>query len=135
MEITKKEWLNYINGLETISNRVKEQVQKYIEKNEVDSPEGRQALIDFCFGLSTKYGEAATEFACQMYDAISGLEGAEVDPAEPSETASYQEVAKAVNGTMKNLLRAEITAAAVSRTSAMALGKTCRTGYNVKKCH
>ena len=115
MEITKDEWTNYINGLEIISTKVKELTQKYIETHEVDSDEGRRALIDFCYGISTKYGEAAAEFACEMYDAISALEGAEVGFAEPAEPATYQDVAKAVNGTMKNLLRAEITAAAVSR--------------------
>ena len=115
MTISKEVWKNYIDGLEAISEKAKELTQKYIETHDVDSNEGRQALIDYCYGLSSKYGEAAAEFACQMYDAISALEGAEVDPAEPAETATYQDTAKAVNGTLKNLLRAEIAAAAIGR--------------------
>lgn len=115
MEITREEWLNYINGLEMISASVKELTLKYIETHDVKTDEGRQALIDFCYGLSSKYGEAAAEFACQMYDAISALEGAEVEPAEPAETATYSEVAKAVNGTLKALMYAEVVSGAVSR--------------------
>ena len=105
VSISKEVWQNYINGLEKVSEKAKEEAQKYIETHEVDSEEGRNA----------KYGEAASEFACQMYDAISELEGAEVDPAEPAEPATFQETAKAVNGTMKNLLRLEITGAAIGR--------------------
>ena len=115
VSISKEVWQNYIDGLEVVSNTAKALTQKYIETHEVDSEEGRKALIEFCYGVSVKYGEAASEFACQMYDVISELEGAEVDPAEPAEPATYQDTAKAVNGTMKNLLRAEITAAAIGR--------------------
>ena len=115
MRITKEEWTNYINGLELVSQKAKELTQRYIENHDVDTDEGRRALIDFCYGISIKYGEAAAEFACQMYDAISALEGAGVEPAEPASTATYQDVAKAVNGTIKNLLRAEIVAGAISR--------------------
>lgn len=115
MEITEKVWRNYINGLAKVDNNVKAAVLKYLSTHEVDSDEGRGAFIDYCYGLVTKYGEAAAEFACQMYDAISELEGADVDYAEPAETATYSDVGKAVNGTMKNLLRAEIVAAAMGR--------------------
>lgn len=115
MVITEKVWRNYIDGLEKVDSKVKAETLKYLSTHDVDSEEGRNAFIAYCYGLVTKYGEAASEFACQMYDAISELEGAEVDFAEPADTASYQEVAKAVNGTMKNLLRAEIVAAAMGR--------------------
>ena len=115
MEISERAWRNYINGLDWVDKRVKASVLKYLETNEVDSPEGRNAFITFCYGLVTKYGEAATEFACEMYDAISELEGADVPLAMPAETATYSDVAKAVNGTMKNVLRAEIVAAAMGR--------------------
>ena len=113
--ISTKVWNNYIKGLSAVDDRVKQLVMKYIQTHEVDSEEGRAALIRYCYGLSVKYGEAAVEFACQMYDAVSELEGADVEPALPAETASYSDVAKAVNGTMKNILRAEITGAAIGR--------------------
>lgn len=114
MTISKEVWTNYIDGLETISESVKKIVMKYIETHDVDSEEGRATFIRYCYGLSTKYGEAAAEFACEMYDAISALEG-DYEPAEPAEPATYQDVAKAVNGTLKNLLRVEIAGAAIGR--------------------
>lgn len=115
MTISKRAWQNYIDGLEKVSQKAKDLTMKYIETHDVDTPEGREALIQYCYGLSVKYGEAAAEFACQMYDAISELEEADVPSAEPAEPATFSETAKAVNGTMKNLLRAEICGAAIYR--------------------
>lgn len=115
MTVSKEVWKNYIDGLTKLDDIVKSKVKQYIETHEVDSPEGRDALIDYCYGLATKYGEAAAECACQMYDAISDLEGVYVDFAEPAETATIEDTAKAVNGTMNNLMRLEITAAAIGR--------------------
>lgn len=115
MEITRAQWNKYINNLGKCSETAKELVKKYIETHDVDSEEGRDALIRYCYSLATKYGEAATELACRMYDFISEMEGAGVDPAEPAEVSDYDEVAKAVNGTLKSLLRAELVAGAISR--------------------
>lgn len=113
--MTREEWLRYIDGLGRCNETAKELAKKYIETHEVDSPEGRQALIRYCYSLVNKYGEAAAELACMMYDAVAEAEGYLLDPAEPADMPEYAEVAKAVNGTMKNLLRAEIAAAAISR--------------------
>lgn len=115
MTVSKKVWQKYIDGLEKVSQKAKDLTMKYIETHDVDSPEGREALIRYCYGLSVKYGEAASEFACQMYDAISELEGAAVPTAEPAEPATWSDTAKAVNGTMKNLLRVEVCGAAIYR--------------------
>jgi len=115
MNITKRIWKNYIDGLSKVSDRAKELIMKYLETHEINTFEDREAFIDYCYGVSTKYGEAAAEFACQMYDAESAYEGALVDPAEPAEPAPLEEVAKAVNGTLKYVLAAEVTAAAVGR--------------------
>lgn len=60
----------------------------------------REALINFAYGLSSKYGEAAAELACQMYDATATVQKAKVPPAEPAQPATYPETAKAVNGAM-----------------------------------
>lgn len=55
-----------------------------------------------------------------MYDAITELEGSTVPPAEPAETATYSETAKAVNGTLKYVLVAEMVGTAVGRLVKMA---------------
>ena len=101
MTITKKSWQKYINGLDAVQTKAKELILSYINTHDVESKEGRQKLIDYAYGISTKYGEAAAAYACLMYDAMSEAEGANFEPAEPAETASYQEVKKQVNGTIK----------------------------------
>ena len=52
--------------------------------------------------IADRYGEAAGALACEMYDATAAAQGVAVPAAEPAETATYQETAKAIQGTMKN---------------------------------
>ena len=101
MTINREAWKKYTENLSTISETAKQKMLTYIATHDVESKEGRQSLIDFAYGVSTKYGEAAAAYACQMYDAVAELEGAELEPAEPAPTATYNEVGKAVNGTIK----------------------------------
>lgn len=115
MDISKTIWKNYIDGLSKVSDKAKELILEYLEKHKIESYEDREALIDYCYGVSTKYGEAAAEFACQMYDAEAQYEGVSLEPSEPAEPATIEEVAKTVNGTLKYVLAAEVTAAAVGR--------------------
>jgi hypothetical protein len=114
MNISTEIWKKYINGLSKVSDQAKKLILKYLENHQIETYEDRQAFIDYCYGISVKYGEAAAEFACQMYDAESAYEGVTVPPAEPAPTAKMSEVAKAVNGTLGFML-AEVTASAIGR--------------------
>ena len=58
--------------------------------------------VDYAYALATKYGEARAALACEMYDALAAAQGANVPPAVPAKTATYQETGKAVRGTFKN---------------------------------
>lgn len=60
----------------------------------------REEIIDLAYGLVTKYGEASSAIACEMYDAIAALSGVPIPPAIPAETLSYGEVAKTINGSL-----------------------------------
>lgn len=60
-----------------------------------------ETLVEYAYGISTKYGEAAAALACEMYDAIAEASGAPAAPAIPAEVAEYGDVAKAVYGTRK----------------------------------
>ena len=114
MNISTEIWKKYINGLSKVSEQAKSLILKYLESHQIETYEDRQAFIDYCYGISVKYGEAAAEFACQMYDAESAYEGVTVPPADPAPTAELSEVAKAVNGTLGFML-AEVTASAIGR--------------------
>lgn len=80
----------------------------------------RTQLIDYAYYVSNKYGEASAALSAEMYDAVAELSGARVAAAVPAETASYSEVAKTVNGIIKNTGNEEILAQGVGRLVKMA---------------
>lgn len=98
MRISQKTWLNYITKLDQIDSKAAELMTRWVIDNGLDD---RNALIEYSYAVCTKYGEAAAALACEMYDAIAMASGASVPPAVPAETATMQEVAKAVNGSLK----------------------------------
>ena len=102
MTISGKAWVDYLSKLRRINSEAADKMASYLYTHDVSSAAGRQALIDYAFGLSTKYGEAAASLACEMYDAVGAASGLTLPPADPADTASYSEVAKAINGTMKS---------------------------------
>lgn len=75
----------------------------------------RNELIDYAYTLVTKYGEGAAAAACECYDAIAALSGVRVPAAVPAETASVPEVAKAINGAIKQSENPELVSSVVGR--------------------
>lgn len=106
-KISLNEWAKYRDTLSKLSDKAAEEFRKYFfDANGVKKGTGlanatRQEVIDVAYAFVTKYGEAAAEVSCQMYDAIAALQKANIDGAIPAATATYQETAKAVNGTLK----------------------------------
>ena len=106
--ITSTAWRKYIGTLRRISDRASREMLAMITRLSNQYDEGiitleqyEDAAIDYAYALATKYGEAAGAAACEMYDAIAELQGANVPPAVPAATATMGETAKAVKGTMK----------------------------------
>lgn len=87
-------------------------MQKWVDKNGV---EDRQKAIQFAKALSDKYGEAAASYACDMYDAIATSQNAKVPPAVPADTASWEEVGKAINGSLKQSIDGNLISGVVER--------------------
>ncbi len=100
MKITAKTWSNYIGKLARINQKAGTLMREYVERNGVDNT---KALMDYAMALVQKYGEGSAELACQMYDAIAQLEGANLLAAEPADVVKYKEVAKMVNATKNNI--------------------------------
>ena len=67
---------------------------------ELLTDEQRKELIDYCYAIVNKYGEASAALSAEMYDATALLEGRYLAPAELAPLAEYGDVAKAVNGTL-----------------------------------
>lgn len=121
MRITQKAWDNYVKLLRKFSDRATNEMKAYLSTQDTLYNEGnitlyqyRENLIRYAYALATKYGEGAGAAACEMYDAVSALENANVPPALPARTATYGEVAKAVLGTLKTA-NDEIVSSAVGR--------------------
>lgn len=108
MEISARAWKNYITLLRRISERATKEMKSFIgtaskqfELGAITREEYMASVIDFAWALAQKYGEAAGAAACDMYDAIAELQGVNLPSAEMAATATRNEVAKAVQGTMK----------------------------------
>lgn len=106
--ITTRAWKNYIGILRRVSERASKEMLAMVtslsnQYNEgiITLEEYEDAAIEYAYALATKYGEAAGAAACEMYDAIAELQGANVPPAVPAATATMDETARAVVGTMK----------------------------------
>jgi len=106
--ITTRAWNNYIGILRRVSERASKEMRAMItklsaqyESGAITLEEYENAAIEYAYALATKYGEAAGAAACEMYDAIADLQGANVPPAVPAATATMGETARAVVGTMK----------------------------------
>ena len=131
MTISKDEWINYIQTLNKINSAACTEMLKYMAKHADEDglwnkPETRADLIDYAYGLSTKYGSAAAELVCQMYDGIALRSNVNVPDAEPADPANYEEVRAGVNGALSQSKRADYTAAAVGRQVKKAAVRTAR---------
>ena len=98
LTITAAEWKKYKDKLRRISEKAADQMQAYAEAHHFQMD---QAMIDYAYALSTKYGEASAALACDMYDELAAYWHADVPSAVPANTATYGEVAKAMYGSMK----------------------------------
>lgn len=112
MTISTPVWTDYIKRLSTINAKAADDMRKFVQKNGFGDT---QALIDYGYGLATKYGEASAALSAEMYDAMAALERAAVPAAIPAETASYNTVAKTVQGVKKQSENVDMMANAIGR--------------------
>ena len=112
MTITQAAWSKYSKRLSKINSEAAARIQAWVEKNGLDDID---ALTDYAFAVATKYGEAAGALSAALYDAIAELSHADVPPAEMAPTPSYGEMAKTINGVLKQSRNVAMIAAAVGR--------------------
>lgn len=105
MDISQADWLNYKDKLAAISQKAADEFTDWIiskggyRYGNVTKDE----MIAYAYALSTKYGEATASLAAEMYDETAALSGVSVPSAEVADTASYGEIAKAINGVTKTI--------------------------------
>ena len=115
MAISERSWLDYIRKLRRVSDEAADQFSLYLYTHDIASQSGRQAAIDYAYALATKYGEGTAALSCEMYDALAEAAGVSVPAAVPAETPSYGEVAKTVNGTLKQSPLPDLAGSAIGR--------------------
>ena len=121
MQIPSKAWDKYIARLRKMSDKAARLMLERVSGLDLSalSANERAEIIDYAYALATKYGEGTGALAAEMYDALAEIAAAPVPAAVPAQTATYAEVAKAVNGTLKTG-NAEIVSASVGRMVKMA---------------
>lgn len=120
MQISDSTWNKYISALRRVNEKAGEEMKAFLAAHDWRGDNiAKQACVDFGYALSTKYGEAAGAIACEMYDAIVELSAMTLPAAEPAATATYDEAAKSVIGTMKTD-NEDIVANSISRLVKMA---------------
>jgi len=112
VRVPQKAWENYIGRMGRLSKAATKEMRMYVNQRGLRNADD---LIYYAYNVATRYGEGAAVLAAQMYDAIAELEGALVPPAEMAETASYDEVARTMNGILKTTENEEIVSSAVGR--------------------
>ncbi len=115
MRIPKKTWNKYITDLRKISDKAAELMTSYLETHDVSSPAGRQQAIEYAYALATKYGEGTSALACEMYDSVVAASGKKLPLAEPAATATFNEVARTINGSMLYSKRPDVVGSSVGR--------------------
>ena len=98
MEMSAKAWLEYAAQRSNISQRAIDMMQAWLDKN---PDAGAYDTLNHAYNLVMRYGQATGALSCKMYEATAEAQGTAVATAEMADLPSYDEVGKAVNGTMK----------------------------------
>ena len=112
MTISANAWNKFVAALSKINEEAAKKMGLYIQRVGYGDT---QALIDYAYALSTKYGEASAALAAQWYDAIAALMNHVVPPAVPAPTATYDDVAGAVISVVEGSQNPETLEAVVGR--------------------
>ena len=117
MTVSIEAWEKYIKTLAAVDKTAAQKFAVYLQRKQLTMgvETVRKEVIDYAYALTKTYGESAAAAACEMYDAVAKLEGMFLQEAVPAETASYGEVAKTVNGMIRQKASAESMGAAVGR--------------------
>lgn len=93
--IKSKSWKKYTDALRRFSDEASEKLTKYILEGHSE-----KEILDYAYAIVSMYGEASSELACQMVEALAEYSNAAIEAAEPAATATYGETARAVRSEM-----------------------------------
>lgn len=93
VRIAKESVDRYKSNLKKLSDKASAEFEEYML-----SHHDIKDQIAYAHALIEKYGEASSELACEMYEALADLSNVVLPAAEPARVASYGEVARAIYG-------------------------------------
>lgn len=114
-DISRKAWDKYIEVLRKLNDAAADQFKEYLRTHEIETRIQRDAAIEYAYALATRYGEASAEFAAQMYESVARASKKTIEAAMPAETATYGEVAKTINGTLKQSTNIDLIGNSIGR--------------------
>ena len=103
MDVSQADWIKYKDELAAISEKAAQNLETWLTWKGGYQNVSKKDLIDMAYALATRYGEATASLAAEMYDETAALSGVSVPSAEVADTASYGEIAKAINGVTKTV--------------------------------
>lgn len=98
MIVSLKSWLDFIQKLGALDDKAAKLIVDYMSEHSVLDDDDKRAFLDYAYAVATKYGEASSSLACDLYDMMAEAQNAHVPPAVPAPTPTYSEVARTVNG-------------------------------------
>ena len=115
MTVSAKDWAAFTTRLSRLCKRAADDLRVWVNRNGGLVNVDRQALIDYAYGLATKYGEGTGALAAAWYDEVAAAAGKILPPAEAAATATYAETATAVNGVLDVSQNPDMLAGALER--------------------
>lgn len=115
MTISAKDWTAFVTRLSKVSEQAVRDLRRWEILQGGYQAIDPQVLIDYVYALATKYGEGSSALAAAWYDAIAEASNVFLPPAELAPTATYGEVARTVNGVLKQSQNEEMLSGALQR--------------------
>lgn len=100
--MTLKEWTKYRDLMSKICRKAADEFRDFAMHREGGiGALDRQTVLEYAYALVQKYGQASGELACMFYEQIATAQNVTIPPAEMAALPDFGEVAKAVNGAIK----------------------------------
>jgi len=115
MTISQRDWSRFVERLGSLSARAAEDLRRWLTAQGGLEAVERSTLLEYVYALATRYGEGTGALAAAWYDTLAELSGETLPAAEAAATATFQDVARAVNGTLRQSQNEEMLAGTLER--------------------
>ena len=99
-----------------LSDKASKEFSDWVNQNGGWETVDRQLMAEVAWSIASKYSEGSSALAAQMYDAIAQAEGVNVPSAEMAADVDFGELAKAINGALKQSTDDDFCSSPVGRS-------------------